>query len=322
MTQALSTQSQPADVALRSDRARKYAEQSKSDRTLKLYGAAWKEFKDYADEHDEPALPASPGLVADYLSDLASSGAKVSTIEVKRAAIAYWHRANRVADPTAYEEIKAVMTGIRRETGTASNQKDAMTIDLLRKLIGNLPPDDTLSTKRDRAILLLGFAGAFRRSELVALNVGDVKINGALRVTVRKSKTDQEAKGKVKVIPAIDEPSLDPIRALRDYLDTAKIQSGAIFRRCNTYGLTKARLTSQSIALIIKRACDRAGLDARQFSGHSLRAGFITSAYNANARTHDIMELTGHKSERTLDGYIRNAGKGAQAAVKAAFGQG
>lgn len=329
MTNALTAQKQNADqiagpLAIRSEAARKYARASKSDRTLTLYAAAWREFERFASEHGESHLPASPALVIDYLVALAEGGitgkpAKVSTIDLKRAAIVHVHELHNLPDPTAYAEVKAVMSGIRREVGSAPEQKEALSLDDLRTLVNALPDD--LAGKRDRALLLVGFAGAFRRSELAALNVADVHINGALRVTIRKSKTDQEARGLVKVIPAIADQAMDPMNALRDYLNAANIQSGAIFRRFNSYGVTKARLTAQSVALIVKRAAQRAGIDARLLSGHSLRAGFVTAAYNAGARDNDIMELTGHKSRRTLDKYIRNAGKGAQAAVKAAFGQ-
>ena len=325
MTNALTATKQNANqtagpLAIRSEAARKYARASKSDRTLTLYAAAWREFERFANDHAETPLPAAPALVIDYLVALAEAGAKVSTIDLKRAAIVHVHDAHNLPDPTAYAEVKAVMSGIRREVGSAPVQKEALSLDELRTLINALPDD--LAGKRDRALLLVGFAGAFRRSELAALNVADVHINGALRVTIRKSKTDQEARGLVKVIPAIADQDLDPMNALRDYLNAADIQSGPIFRRFNSYGVTKARLTPQSVALIVKRAAQRAGIDARLLSGHSLRAGFITAAYNAGARDNDIMELTGHKSRRTLDKYIRNAGKGAQASVKAAFGQG
>ena len=324
MTNALTATNQNANqtagpLAIRSEAARKYARASKSDRTLTLYAAAWREFESFAADHAETPLPASPALVIDYLVALAEAGATVSTIDLKRAAIVHVHDAHNLPDPTGYAEVKAVMSGIRREVGSAPVQKEALTLADLRTLINALPAD--LAGKRDRALLLVGFAGAFRRSELAALNVADVHINGALRVTIRKSKTDQEARGLVKVIPAIADQTLDPMNALREYLDAADIQSGPIFRRFNSYGVTKARLTPQSVALIVKRAAQRAGIDARLLSGHSLRAGFITAAYNAGARDNDIMELTGHKSRRTLDKYIRNAGKGAQAAVKAAFGQ-
>jgi integrase len=319
MTNALATTQQASPEIIRSAAAAKYARASKSDRTLKLYAGAWSEFEHYAAQHGEQALPASPALVIDYLVSLADAGAAVSTIDLKRAAIVHVHQLRNLADPTAYAEVKAVMAGIRREIGSAPVQKDAIEFEDLRKMINALPED--LAGKRDRALLLVGFAGAFRRSELSALNVADVHVNGNLKITVRKSKTDQESKGLVKVIPSIADEGMNPQRALSVYLDAADIHSGAIFRRFNSYGVTKARLTPQSVALIVKRAAVRAGLDPHQFSGHSLRAGFITAAYNAGARDNDIMELTGHTSRRTLDKYIRNAGKGAQTAVRAAFGE-
>lgn len=319
MSKAIATTQQTNPLVIRNEQARKYARASKSDRTLKLYATSWREFEHFAEQRHEQALPADPGLVIDYLVALAEGGNKVSTIELKRAAIVHQHEMYNLPDPTAYAEVKAVMSGIRRELGSAQNQKDAIEFEHLRKMITTLPDD--LSGKRDKALLLIGFAGAFRRSELAALNVADIHINGTLKITLRKSKTDQESQGAVKTIPVMPDEMLDPTQALREYLDAANIHSGAIFRRFNSYGVTKARLTSQSVALIVKRAAKRAGLDPRQFSGHSLRAGFVTSAHNAGASNHDIREITLHKSDRTLDKYIRNAGKGGQAAVRAAFGQ-
>ena len=317
MTTTITT-TQPASPVLRSAAARKYARASKSPRTLQLYAAAWREFEQYAATAGEPACPASPALVGDYLSALADHGARVSTIELKRSAIVHVHQARGLVDPTANAAVKAVMGGIRRQLGSAPQQKAPVTAKDLRRIVRELPRD--LVGLRDRALILLGFAGAFRRSELVALDVADLNLDGAvLRVTVRHSKTDQEARGFIKVIPRIDNPVLDPATALRAYLDAAQINSGPVFRRANSHGLTRARLTAQSVALVVKQAAGMAGLDPRRFSGHSLRAGFVTSAYRAGARDADIMELTGHQSRTTLDKYIRAEGRGAQSAVSAAF---
>jgi integrase len=304
-----------------SDSARRYARKSKADHTLKLYGAAWREFEAFAAQHGAAALPASMETVTAHLVALADNGAKVSTIEVKRAAVGYFHRLQHHADPTAGEEVKVIMSGIRREIGTAPAKKAPVKLDELRKMIAALP--DTLAGKRDRALLLVGWAGAFRRSELVALDVSDLHINGKITITIRHSKTDQEGRGMVKTIPPIADAAIDPVAAVRDWLAASDIKSGALFRAVDQWGHVRdRRLNDKAVAGIVKSAAQRAGLEPVQFAGHSLRSGFITTAAEGGAHEWQIQEQTGHKSERVLRGYIQAAGRGAQSAVKIAFGEG
>ena len=304
------------------EQAQRYAKRSRAANTQRAYRAAWAEFSAWAAERGAEALPAQADTVLAYLTALAEAGAKVATIEVKRAAIGAAHRTAKQPDPTTAEDVRLLMGGIRRELGTRPSKKAPVTLADLRALVGALPTD-TLSGLRDRALILLGWAGAFRRSELVALDVADVRINGEIKVTIKRSKTDQEGAGQVKVIPALeDDPDLDPVRAMRAHLDAADIHSGAIFRRVDRWGNLRAeRLTGQAVALIVKAAALRAGLDPRQFAGHSLRSGFITAAAVAGAESRDIMAQTGHKSEAVMRGYIQDAGQGAKRATLAAFGQ-
>lgn len=306
------------EIAPYTEAARRYASKGRSDNTLKTYQSAWKEFQAFA---GNGALPASPATVIAYLTALADSGAKANTINVKLSAISFRHKSAKLTDPTEHEDVKLVMAGIRRELGTRPAKKAPITLDDLRLMVGAIDTG-TLAGKRDKAILLLGWAGAFRRSELVSLDVADLHINGAIKVTLRKSKTDQDGRGMVKVIPAIDhDPDLCPVRALRSWLDASQIRSGAVFRKISRWGtVSETRLTSQSVALIVKNLARRAGLDDRQFSGHSLRSGFITSAAMAGVESRDIMAQTGHKSVSVMQSYIQDAGRGASAAVRAAFG--
>jgi integrase len=297
--------------------AKKYAAKSRAASTIRAYQSAWKEFAAFA---GDGALPATPQTVIAYLTALADSGSKVSTIGVKLAAISFRHQAAKLPDPTQHEDVKLVWSGIRRELGTRPSKKAPVTLDDLRRMVEAIDTG-TLAGKRDKAMLLLGWAGAFRRSELVALDVADLHVNGAIKVTLRKSKTDQEGAGQVKIIPPIDDETLDPVQALRRWLDAANIQSGPIFRKVTRWDvMSEARLTSQSVALIVKHLAEHAGLDPRQFSGHSLRSGFITAAATAGVESRDIMAQTGHKSENVMRGYIQDAGRGASAAVRAAFG--
>ncbi len=303
-----------------SARAYQYAAQSKSDNTIRAYKAAWREFESFALQRGESSLPASPSLVIDYLTELADRGAKVSTIQVKLAAIASAHRTAKQPDPTHDEDVKMVMGGIRRALHVAPSKKAPVTLEELRPMINALP--DSLAGKRDRAILLVGFAGAFRRSELVDVDVSDIRLgDNKLTITVKRSKTDQEGKGLIKVVPALKDKTICPVEALRQWLDAGEIKSGAIFRQIDQWGhMRDERLTPQSVALIVKAAAIRAGLEPRQFAGHSLRSGFITEAAGAGVEDRDIASQTGHKSMSVLHGYIQDAGRGAMSAVRAAMG--
>src|SRR5205823_4300977 len=157
---------------------------------------------------------------------------------------------------------------------------------------------DDLTAYRDRAIILVGWAGAFRRSELVALDVADIDLSHRLVIRVRRSKTDQEGKGLLKVIPPLADKDVCPLVALRRWLSAAEISAGPLFRSVDQWSHVRtSRLSSKSVALIVKAAATRAGLDAASFAGHSLRSGFITEAASAGVESRDIMAQTGHKSE-------------------------
>ncbi len=302
-------------------RAYQYAAQSKSDNTIRAYKASWREFESFAVQHGESSLPASPSLIIDYLTALADHGAKVSTIQVKLAAIASAHRTAKQPDPTNDEDVRMVMGGIRRALRIAPSKKAPVTLEELRPMLNALP--DTLAGKRDRAILLVGFAGAFRRSELIGVDVADIRLGDKLTITIKRSKTDQEGKGLVKVIPSLKDKTICPVEALRQWLNASEIKSGAIFRQIDQWGhMRDERLTPQSVALIVKSCAIRAGLEPRQFAGHSLRSGFITEAAGAGVDSRDIMAQTGHRSEAVMRGYIQDAGRGASRAVKAAMGEG
>lgn len=277
-------------------------------------------FESWCMSHGAQPLPADSRTVVAYLAALAKAGAKFSTIGVRRAAISAAHQTAHYPDPTATEEVKLVMKGIVKKIGVAPEKKEPLKVDDVRKVIGGLPDD--LRGRRDKALILVGFSGAFRRSELVAIDVKDMRLSGDLKITVRRSKTDQEGKGFVKVIPSLTDTSLCPVTAMREWLDAAGIKSGAVFRRIDRWGKARAtRLTPQSVALILKAAAGAVGIDPRQFAGHSLRSGFITSAAIAEIESRDIMAVSGHKSEHTMRGYIQDAGVAPKRAIKTVFGE-
>jgi site-specific recombinase XerD len=250
--------------------------------------------------------------VAAFLAAEADAGRAASTIGRRCAAIRYAHKLAGEPDPTDDEGVRATVRGIRRTVGTAPNQKAAATAELLAAMLMRTP--DTLTGKRDRALLALGFAGAFRRSELVALDVADLREDkDGLRVMVRRSKTDQEGRGAEKAIP--HGRFIRPVALVREWLDAAEISEGPVFRPVSRSGRVRAvaklarppRLTTQAVANVLKRYAAAAGLDASSFGAHSLRAGYITTAAERGADLARIMDQSGHRDPRTVVGYIRRA---------------
>ena len=280
------------------------AKAEKAASTRKAYGTDFRLFKVYCDAKGVSALPASPETVAAYIAAEAKT-AKPSTIGRRVAAIRYAHKLAGVETPTDAEGVKATMRGIRRTFGGARNTKAPAVAAKMLGMVATTP--DSRAGLRDRALLLLGFAGAFRRSELVALDVADLEENETgLLVSIRSSKTDQERQGVTIAIARGDIAC--PVKALRAWLDAAGIEAGPIFRPIDRHGnLLPSRLTAQSVANIVKAYAGRAGFDASTFSGHSLRSGFLTSAAGKGASIFKMMDVSRHKSVDTLRGYVRDA---------------
>ncbi|MCJ2087272.1 site-specific integrase [Methylobacterium sp. E-005] len=270
-------------------------------------------FQDWCARYGFRSLPASPEAVAGFIVAEAEAGRAASTLGRRMAAIRHAHKLAGLPDPTEDEGVRAAIRGARRKVGVAPVQKAAATADVLTALLMRCP--DTLAGKRDRALLALGFAGAFRRSELVALDVEDLREDPeGLRITVRRSKVDQEGRGFEKAIP--HGRFIRPVALVREWLDAAGITAGPVFRPVSRSGNVRSpdpgsgkppRLTTQAVADIIKGYCTAAGLDASTFGAHSLRAGYITTAAERGADLARIMDQSGHRDPRTVVGYIRRA---------------
>lgn len=290
--------------------AREFLGQAKAPNTLRAYRLDWQHFVAWCAKAGRQALPAAPETVADYLAEHAQEqpgrpALATGTLQRRIASIAQVHQAAGQEDPTKAAAVKLTWQGIRRAKGTAPAQKAPVLVADLRRMVESLP--DGLLGTRDRALLLLGFAGGFRRSELVGLNREDVAntVEG-LVVTLRKSKTDQEGEGRQVGIPYGSRPDTCPVRALAAWVDAAGITEGPLFRPVNRHGQALAgRLSGYAVALVVKRAATAAGLDAANYAGHSLRAGLATSAANAGVSERAIMQQTGHRSERMVRRYIR-----------------
>jgi site-specific recombinase XerD len=281
------------------------AKAEKAPSTRKAYGTDFRLFQAYCDGKGVSALPASPETVAAYLA-IEAQTAKPSTIGRRVAAIRYAHKVAGIAPlPTDAEGVKATVRGIRRTLGTAKNKKAPALAAKVKSMVATAP--DSLTGLRDRVVLLLGFSGAFRRSELVALDVADISENEeGLMVVIRRGKTDQEAAGRTIGIPRGELAC--PVKALRAWLEAAEIDAGPVFRPIDKGGnVRQSRLTCRSVANIVKAYAGRAGFDAKAFSGHSLRSGFLTSAAAKGASIFKMMDQSGQKSVDTLRGYIRDA---------------
>jgi len=293
------------------ERARDYIKESKAPNTRRAYAADWRDFRAWCVLHGRPSLPASPDTVALYLSDLAER-CKTSTLQRRLAALSQAHQAaGQTAHdvPTKHATVRAVMSGIRRTKGTAQRGKAAAVTAVVRAMVEGTP--DRLLGLRDRALLLLGFSGAFRRSELVALDVEDLEFTGeGLVVTQRRGKTDQEGEGRKVGIPfgrASGGTDTCPVRAVRTWLDAAAVLSGPVFRSVNRHGhVQPGRLSDKAVALVVKRHAPAAGLDPLRYAGHSLRAGLATAAAAAGASERSIMNQTGHRSVPMVRKYIRD----------------
>jgi site-specific recombinase XerD len=288
------------------DRARDYAAAAKAPRTLKEYAADWARFATWSTAQGLTSLPAAPSVVAVYLAQLADNGLSVSAIQRALAAIAHHHRRENYEVPRS-PAVTEVLKGIRRKRKVATSGKAPLLGKDLGSCVGHLGVD--VIGLRDRALVTLGWLGAFRRSELVSLDVGDVRFTEeGIIVRLATSKTDQEGRGAEKGIPYAGNPAVCPVRALRAWLDAARLETGPLFRAVTRHGrIAEERLSDRAVALVVKRLAARAGLEPAAFAGHSLRAGFATTAAQKGKSLDAIMRQTGHKSERVARGYIRHA---------------
>jgi len=308
-----------------------YAMHSKSANTRKAYATDWADFAGWCNDHSLTSLPAVPETVSLYLTDRADT-LKVSTLQRRLTAISQAHQGKGEHLDTRHPAIKDVWRGIKRTHGTAQKGKEPTVTADVRDMVATLD-DEKLIGKRDRALLLVGFAGALRRSELVGLDVGADQSTDArghvkftpdgLVVTITRSKTDQEGRGEIVAIPYGSVPSTCPVRALQAWLAASGIEAGPIFRGITRHGaMGETRLTNRVVALVVKRTVkaaeiaravdpnapgvkERAEAMAKDVAGHSLRAGLVTSAAAAGESEGDIMRQTRHKRADTMRKYVR-----------------
>jgi integrase len=289
------------------DKAERFAAQSKAPATVRAYQHGWKHFRAFCDAHALVSMPALPATVGLYLAAHADV-LKPATLSQRLAAVSMAHKAAGFESPCSmrHAAVSEVLAGIRREKGTAQVGKAALLTTDIRSMVAALPAG--VRGKRDAALLLLGFAGAFRRSEMAALVVDDLEFcEEGLRVNLRRSKTDQEARGRKVAIPYGSDPVTCPVRAMKRWLEAAQITTGPVFRAVHKGNrMTTDPICDAGVLFIVKRSCTSIGLEVAKFGAHSLRAGFCTQSAIAGASERSIMKTTGHKSVAMVLRYVRD----------------
>jgi site-specific recombinase XerD len=293
-----------ADLIPLPSQVREFIRASKAENTIRGYRSDWREFCTWNESRNLRPLPALPETIAAYIADCASR-LKVGSIQRRLNAIAEAHKAVGLESPTHSAIVRNTMKGIRRTLGTAPTQKVPTLTDDIRTMIG--ATDSGVIGLRDRALILLGFSGAFRRSELVGMSAEDCTFGkDGLTINLRRSKTDQTGEGRKIGIPYGSNPDTCPVRTVQAWIEQAGIITGPLFRSINRHGrIQSSGLSGIDVARIVKKLAERAGLDAAKYAGHSLRAGHATSAAIAGASERSIMNQTGHRSVQMVRRYIR-----------------
>ena len=286
------------------------AKQATASATLRAYKADWTHFAQWCTAHGFIPVPAAPATVGTYLASLAGSHAP-TTIRRRLSALGKMHRFNDLPWNPAHRDIQGPLQGVLRIYGRPVQKAAALTLPMLRQLLATC--DGSARGRRDRTLLLFGFVGALRRSELVALQVEDVaSVGNGLCLRLCRGKTDQEGQGAEIGLPRGRHAETCPVRAFEAWQVVARRKAGPLFRRISTSGtIGDTALHPDAVRRILAHRVRMAGIAVESFdrlSAHALRVGFITAAYDKGARDEDIMRHTRHRDLRTMRGYVRRAG--------------
>jgi integrase len=290
--------------------AQDLAKNATAPATLRAYKADWTHFADWCAAHGFVPVPAAPKIVGAYLASLADSHAP-TTIRRRLSALGKMHRFNDLPWNPAHRDIQGPLQGALRTHGRPVQKAAALTLPMLRQILATC--DESARGRRDRALLLFGFVGALRRSELVALRVEDVRtVAGGLRVRILRGKTDQAGQGAEIGLPRGRHVETCPVLAFNDWQAVARRKAGPLFRKISTAdGIGEAALHPDAVRRILAYRVGMAGIVVENFdrlSAHALRVGFITEAYDKGVRDEDIMRHTRHRDLRTMRGYVQRAG--------------
>jgi len=271
---------------------------SKSNNTLRAYKADYNDFALFCSKNNFQSMPTKPQIMALYLTHLSKS-LKYSTLKRRLASISILHKMKGHYIDTKHPIIIENLMGIKRTIGSHQKGKKPLLINDLKSLIEAIHQSDEKDLKktRDKALVLVGFSGGFRRSELVDIEKADIEfVVEGVKIFVKRSKTDQSGEGMIKAIPYFDNENFCPVKALKNWIEESNLKNGKIFN-----------ISDKSVALIIKKYANYAGLDGNKYAGHSLRSGFATSTAESGAEERNIMAMTGHKSTEMVRRYIKEA---------------
>ena len=286
-------------------------EHSKAPNTVRAYQSDFSDFRLFCSKNGFRSIPSEPKVVSLYLTHLSTKNAKMSTLKRRLVSIGVIHKLKGHYLDTKHPAIIENIMGIKRRKGSIQKGKKPLLINSLKIIIDVIDQqtDKEIKKLRDRSIILIGFSGGFRRNEIVSLDYEDLDfVQEGLKIQIRRSKTDQFGEGSVKALPYFDSSKYCPVISLKNWIEISKIESGPLFRRfVKSSKLSKNRLTDQTVALLIKEYLMLAGIESKNYSGHSLRSGFATSAAESGAEERNIMAMTGHKSTEMVRRYINEA---------------
>jgi len=271
---------------------------SKSANTIRAYQSDYNDFSLFCLKNGFQAMPTQPKILALYLTHL-SSYSKFSTLKRRLASISILHKTKGHYIDTKHPIIMENLMGIKRTNGSNQKGKKPLLINDLKLLIEAIhqSKEKHFRKTRDKALVLIGFSGGFRRSELVDIEYEDIEfVTEGVKIFVKRSKTDQSGEGMTKAIPYFDNENFCPVKALKNWIEVSDLKNGKIFN-----------ISDKSVALIIKKYANYAGLDGHRYAGHSLRSGFATSTAESGAEERNIMAMTGHKSTEMVRRYIKEA---------------
>ena len=284
---------------------------SKAVNTVRAYKSDFEDFGLFCIKNGFQNLPSEPKIISLYLTHLSTKGSKISTIKRRLVSIGVIHKMKGHYLDTKHPIIIENLMGIKRRKGVFQKGKKPLLINDLKHIIDviNKEKDPDIKKLRNKAILLIGFSGGFRRNEIVSIDLEDIEyVFEGVKITLKKSKTDQFGEGMIKGIPHFEDSLYCPVTSLKRWISVSKIKKGPLFVKFSKGSkITEQRLTDQSIALIIKDYLSKGGIDNKNYSGHSLRSGFATSAAEAGAEERSIMAMTGHKSTEMVRRYIKEA---------------
>jgi site-specific recombinase XerD len=299
------------DLKILKQETLKNLQSSKAKNTVRAYKSDFEDFGLFCVKNGFQNLPSEPKVVSLYLTHLSTKNIKISTIRRRLVSIGVIHKTKGHYLDTKHPVIIENLMGIKRRKGTIQKGKKPLLINNIKHIIDviNKEKEPDIKKLRNKALLLIGFSGGFRRNEIVSLDLEDLEfVFEGVKVTVKKSKTDQFGEGMIKGIPHFENSLYCPVTSLKRWINFAKIKKGPIFVKFSKGPkITKQRLTDQSVALIIKEYLLKAGIDNKNYSGHSLRSGFATSAAESGAEERSIMAMTGHKSSDMVRRYIKEA---------------